>query len=276
MRSILSHLFYLWAAIYEAYRGLLWKLTASITKNITLKVHKDISLKLTSYGYITKRIYQQQLLVPFKKSFEYETLDLLRKTIKPDFQILDIGANIGLHSMIMAKELSSNGKIYSFEPSKKTYSSLVENIKLNGLGASISTFNLALSNKAETLFLAAPESANISEADADAYNSLRHTQTGKGNAEEIQAITLDSWIIKENIKKIDLIKIDIEGAELLCFQGAKEFFTNHKPIIIMECCEQHLAHFNNSIFDVLNYLSQFGYKFEEQTDWNWIATPKSI
>jgi FkbM family methyltransferase len=273
MRAILSQVFNLLVTIYQEYRSLLWHFITRFSKSQSLKVHKNLTLKLTNYGYVTKRIFQQQLLVSFKRSFEFETLAELRSLVKPDFQILDIGANIGLHALVMAQQLSEKGKIYAFEPSKKTFNALTENIKLNNLEEKVTAFNLALSNKSETLFLAAPEAANISDADADAYNSLHAVQTSRGNAEEIQAITLDSWMAEGKIGKIDLIKIDIEGAELLCFEGAKAFFNTNKPIIVMECYEAHLKKFNHSIFDVLHFLSQFGYTFEEQADANWLALP---
>jgi FkbM family methyltransferase len=273
MKPILSQVFYLWAAIYEVYRGILWKLIPSFSKNQMLRVHENLKFRLTNYGYITKRIFQQQLLVPFKKSFEYDTLSYLRKTTSPDFHILDIGANIGLHSMIMASELSEKGRIYAFEPSKKTYNALIENIKLNNLNGKITAFNLALSNKAETLFLAAPDGTNIPEADKDAYNSLHHAQNNKGNAEEIEAVTLDSWLEKENISKIDLVKIDIEGAELLCFQGAENLLTNHRPIILMECYEPYCQRLNYSVTDVVLFMDKHNYKMHQFDGCQWIATP---
>jgi FkbM family methyltransferase len=274
MRPILTQIFYLWAAMYETYRTFLWKISSKVSKNLTLSVHKNLTLKLVSYGYITKRIYQQQLLVPFKKSFEYDTLTLLREATKSDFQILDIGANIGLHSLIMAQELSDKGKIYAFEPSKKTYDALVENIKLNNLSDKVVPFNLALSNKAETLFLAAPEADNIAEADQDAYNSIHHVQNKKGNAETIDAVTLDSFIEKENIKKIDLIKIDIEGAEFLCFQGAENVIANFRPVIIMECYEPYCNRFNYAATDIILFMTKHNYKMHQYEPNQWIATPK--
>jgi FkbM family methyltransferase len=273
MNFILERSVSLLSAIYQESRSIPWRFVKKIGRPIVLNVHSNLQFKFLPSGYITKLIYRQQLLVRAKKSFEYATLSLIRSIIKPDFIILDIGANIGLHSLVMAASLSEKGKIYAFEPIKKTYDILSENVRINGLENKIALFNIGLSDRNGMIDFSIPSSTTVKEDDLDAFYAINYDQNILN--ESAKVATLDTWISTQNIQKVDLIKIDVEGAELLCFQGAVSFFETHKPIIIMECQESHLKRFDHSIFELLQFLSQFGYAFEEISDHNWMASPTS-
>ncbi len=272
MNIIIERTVSLCSAIYQECRRMQWYFVQKIGHTITLHVHKGLKFQFVPKGYITKLLYKQQLLVRFRKSFEYSTLTWIRSQLKPDSIVLDIGANIGLHSLIMAERLSTTGKVYAFEPIRNTYEILCNNIKINGLEDKIIPENIGFSDKNETLYFAIPATTTVKENEMDAFYAIDKQQK-KGHI-SAQVVTLDSWFVEQNISKVDFIKIDVEGAELLCFQGAHQFFMTQKPIIIMECQESHLQKFEHSIFKTLEFLAQYGYSFEEVSDHNWIATPQ--
>jgi len=92
---------------------------------------------------------------------------------------------------------------------------------------------------------------------------------GSGNLQdiiEVEAITLDEFVREENISgKIDLIKIDIEGAELFALQGMREVLSKNKPALILEINDEMMGLAGYSAKDIQNYLSEFGYKAYEMT-----------
>ena len=96
------------------------------------------------------------------------------------------------------------------------------------------------------------------------------------NIENIDATTIDLFIKREKIEKVDLIKIDIEGAELLCFKGAETLLSSATPpVIIMECCENFCDRFEYRVYDLLEYLAKFGYKFYQYEPSQWLAVPNN-
>jgi hypothetical protein len=105
-----------------------------------------------------------------------------------------------------------------------------------------------------------PEGVAERYSGGDAFNYFIPTNDDTG----IDLIPLDDFIRSEKIEKVDLIKIDIEGAELLCFKGAKVLLSNaEKPIILFECAEELTQNFGHTKFEVLSYLASLGYKIRE-------------
>jgi hypothetical protein len=105
------------------------------------------------------------------------------------------------------------------------------------------------------------------------YNSHNFIDKNQKTGEEVALKLLDNYLKENKINKIDFIKIDIEGAEFLCFKGATEMLKNHRPTIIMECNENWCHRFGYSVFELLNFLSQFDYRFENYDDNQWLCFP---
>jgi FkbM family methyltransferase len=274
MKNSLYYLFLFINSLYEQYRTLKWKISSYFKKITLIKIYRNTYIRLYNYGYITKRLYQQKLLVNFSKSFEYVTFDTLSRTIKDDFYILDIGANVGVHTIFMSKYLSTEGKIYSFEPSNETFSILNKNIELNNCIPKITCINSAISDRNGKCFLGVGASDN-KKTNNDAFKYLQYSNLLEKKMEEIELITLDEWVEKENITKIDLIKIDVEGAELLCLNGGHKSISKYRPIIIFECYDEYMQRFNYGSIDIFKYFIDHNYRLDYLTDFQWVAYPKN-
>lgn len=257
-------LFFYYTKIYifsliESFKMSIWK--ANLSKTHVLKVIDNQSFIFKHYGIITQLIYAKQHFLGKPQGFESETLKRYSKLIKKGDTILDIGANVGVFSLLGSKIVGETGKIYAFEPSKNTFEALSENIALNGF-KNIYPQQLALSNTEGVIYLGTVEN--------DALNFIDKNNT-KGEA--VDMVTLDKWLKINNLPKIDFIKIDIEGAELLCFKGAVEMLKKTPPTIIMECNEKWCKRFDYSVFDLLQFLHSFGYTFEQYEEAQWICYP---
>jgi FkbM family methyltransferase len=179
------------------------------------------------------------------------------KNIMPERGIFfDIGANVGWYCLHIARR-HPQSQVYAFEPLPPTYDRLKRNIALNGL-TNIQTFNIGLAERNDTLeFYFRPDKTgaasiqNITEcADAVKYScSVRRMD--------------DVW--REIDRNPDLIKCDVEGAELLVFRGGRACLAETHPIIFCEMLRKWSAKFNYHPNDLIIFFSELGYACFEPT-----------
>jgi FkbM family methyltransferase len=184
--------------------------------------------------------------------YEAEDSDFLSKQIRPDWISLDIGANIGCYSLLLAK-LAPAGRVFAFEPSDFNFHLLHLNRALNDLG-NLEIINLALADKnGEQEFCVAEDSC---------FSSFRNTCRKKiSQVVNVKTETLDNFVRRSGIAKINFIKIDVEGAEKLVLQGASDVLARLKPEMIMvEICEENLAAFNENGKNILAIMEKFAYR----------------
>lgn len=188
--------------------------------------------------------------------FEREVYKCYSDILKPGMQVLDIGANIGAHTLPMARLVGDRGKVHSFEPTTFAVEKLRKNLKLNPeLEARVFLNHLFLSGKSNT---ALPENGVPSSWILKHSEEERHAQHGGvfkslGGA---NAMTLDQYVQDQAIERIDLIKIDVDGNEWSVLQGGAETITVKKPLILMEFALDYGKHsFQDMLaqFRSLNY-----------------------
>jgi len=230
-------------------RSLMWFFVKRRFKSIIYQFDKNIKIKLYTNRQLSRLIYCNQ--------FEKDEFDFINKYVKKDSVVYDIGANIGLHSLFLANHVGGEGVCYSFEPIKDTFESLNENVLLNGI-TNIHTFNLALSDREETLQMY--KSVN----GYDAWNSLGGLQKGENNKydlENVKCIPLDTFLKNDSgIKKPDFIKMDTEGWELHVLKGCSDLLKNNSLVLMIEYSKKSLTLTNTKQSDLSDYLTSLGYK----------------
>lgn len=142
-----------------------------------------------------------------------------RKHIKT---CLDIGANIGLASLVMA-ELAPSSRIMSFEPSPQTFQNLSENVGRNNGWAQISPQPFAVGNESKMIKFFAD----------DAMSHANHI-TVDGSGIDVEMKSVDDFVVGAMLESVDFIKVDVEGFELAVFQGAAKTLLQFRPTIIFE------------------------------------------
>jgi len=155
---------------------------------------------------------------------------------------LDIGANVGIFSLIASQTFD---EVFSFEPNPETYKILENNIKIN-LNKNITAYNIGLSNQNSTMELYV-NPLNNGGASLNKFNQ-KITQEGVGydwDKVDVQVGILDDIFILKN-KRIDLIKIDVEGHELLVLKGALNLISTYTPIIYAEVAKDY-----SKVMDIL-------------------------
>ncbi len=157
----------------------------------------------------------------FDKDGETSFLKQLGKN-KEKLVIFDVGANIGKYSLECVRFVK-NSEIYAFEPSKKTFETLKNNLK-NFKGIHLHNIGFGRKNKTEILFYNEKNSGL-----ASLHNrNLEHMNILFNKKEKVKIETVDSFCKKNSIKEIDLLKIDVEGNELNVLKGAKNMLKQKK------------------------------------------------
>ena len=201
------------------------------------------------------------LRLSVKKEFEPQTTDLIQKNIFSGNIVVDIGANIGFFTLIMANGVKKEGKVFSFEPELENYKLLSKNVKENNL-QNIILENKAVGNKngSTEMYLASKENNIYSQSMHRIFSSKIVSQNSTPIT--IKIIKLDDFFEKlDLIKKIDLIKIDVEGAEFDVLKGMDKILDSNKDLkIIMEFSLENLQDFGSKPDEVLDFLLKKNFK----------------
>lgn len=210
------------------------------------KMHNHIFL------YIEKYLFWKGLFGYWEK----ESLKVWEKLCIEANVIFDIGANTGTYSLL-AKSVNPGAKVYAFEPIKRIYQKLIDNTKLNDFD--IICINKAVSNVNTKITFYDEDSPHTLTASLKKRNDLPTEIIVKPI--EIDAVTIDGFAEKHNIEKIDLIKIDVETAELEVIQGLKNQIKKHRPAILIEVLNNDIA---KGVKDLLKGLDYTYYDVDEE------------
>lgn len=194
--------------------------------------------------------------------YDREALTLALKiltTIKEPI-LLDIGANIGNHSLAFSTVAK---QIYSFEPVSFIFNKLTENVQQNNI-QNIKAFNIGFSDKNSQGLINIDTDGNLGSS------SISEIQSNK--KEKIVLINGDYFLKENHIKKIDFIKIDIEGHEFYAINGLKETIIKQRPLVMMEWNSEHnKQHFReaNTMNEIFNKYDIYSISENEQYDSNY-------
>ena len=178
--------------------------------------------------------------------------------LRPHDTFADIGANVGLFSLAVAAQLSERGQVIAFEPEPRNFSHLVRNFELNGLSHRLQAEQSVLTDRAGTAQL------RISGEVGDGTHSLL---SGTIDSERsVHAERLDDFSARHQVYP-DVIKIDVEGAELLVLRGMQQLLIKHPPRLLMiEVHGQHLRDAGERPEEVAELLTSNGYCCERSSE----------
>lgn len=147
-----------------------------------------------------------------------ELAAFLDRCIQPGMTFFDVGSHFGQFTLMAAKRAGAAGRAYAFEATRETYQQLTTNVALNGF-KNVTATHAAIFDKPGELEM------NVCVTGAGEFNSLT-TPSGKVGEtvrEKVKAITLDDFIREQKIGRVDVMKLDVEGAELGVLRGARAF-----------------------------------------------------
>lgn len=156
--------------------------------------------------------------------FEDE-IKFLRRVIEPGWKAIDIGANHGVYTLVIANLAGPAGHVWAFEPASSTARLLAAGVAVNGFS------NVTLQQSAVSDFSG---TAELSLNDNSEANKLTGAATPAGAAETVAVVTLDQSRLQHGWRGIDFIKLDAEGQEMNVLRGGREFLVSESPLIQYE------------------------------------------
>jgi FkbM family methyltransferase len=163
-------------------------------------------------------------------TYELELQTAIREWMKPGMVVYDVGANIGYITFMMAMATGQTGHVFAFEALPANTKRLVENIALNDLTERITVLNCAVINEpGKTSFWIGP-----SDDTGKAEGSAGRDEISYRDSIQVDGISLDWFVFTMNNPAPDLVKIDIEGGEVLALPGMERLLVETQPIILIE------------------------------------------
>lgn len=239
--------------LYKIYRLRLY--SHNRNKIVIIKIN-GIKYQLDLNELIDRTIY-------YEGCFEPMTTALINMYVEEGMTVFDIGANIGCHTLLFAKLVGGDGKVIAFEPMSWAFLKLKRNIWLNDFN-NVILERIALSNESkdnQMVHFSASWPLNGSVRD-----DIHPIHGGHIMKDIVNFVTLDEYVRRNRISRIDLIKLDVDGYEYKVIQGALGTLNRHKPTIIIEMGIYTLQEVGDNIYDLVNALSDIGYKFYSEKD----------
>ncbi len=217
--------------------------------------------RFADYGWI-KLIYSDdgdvQELTYHMHDAEYHQNDLpvYSAMLKPGDAAIDVGANLGWTTVLMASITGPSGRIFSFEPSPRTFRKLLRTIDANGLSGCVTPLNMGCGSSPATLTL-----NRISGSSGN--DTLTHDVSG-AQSESVQVVRLDD-VTQLRERRIALIKIDTEGYEPFVLDGARELIARDRPLIYLEMGGEY----PDSTKESLRILTEMDYRLNLPEGFRW-------
>lgn len=197
---------------------------------------------------------------PDRSTFEYWGDDIgdlrfLWKFLQRGMTFLDIGAYHGVYSVVAAKKLGRGGRVIAFEPSPRERQRMRLHLRYNGIE----------SVTLEPYALAAGEGKAALAVVVDGFttmNSLRPPPIDHVTEQvTVDTTSLDAYLGREGIDRVDLMKIDTEGGEVEAFRGADRLLSRFRPLIICEVLDLVTRAWGYAAADIMNLLRTYDYEW---------------
>ncbi len=246
--TLLDRLKWRWRERHRARRRAAWAALAKRAASLEAEVEPGVRMRLYCDDELSRLIYCDD--------FEWQERRFLAAFLRPDDIFVDVGANIGLFTVIAAHRVGPGGHVFAFEPSPRAFERLRENVGLNGTG-NVSCFPLALSDRSGTTTL------QVSLQGYDAWNSLARPIAGEAFA--AQRVPCASWdeFAREHrlIGRVAMMKIDVEGWESRVLEGGRQSLRQpDAPVLQVEFTDAVSQAAGSSCARVYRMLEELGYQ----------------
>jgi FkbM family methyltransferase len=186
-------------------------------------------------------------LALYLRQFEPAVRDAIRRVTAPGMTVLDIGANIGAHTLLLASLVGPHGRVVAFEPMQYAFVKLRRNVAFNS-ATRIEIVRAALADE------------NTRDQRMNFRSSWRPDGTRADGPSTVDLIRLDDWAAANGVQRVDVIKIDVDGAEFAAITGGLQTLARSRPTILMEAVGPH---FDDDARNPYRLLASLGYTFRD-------------
>jgi FkbM family methyltransferase len=189
------------------------------------------------------------LYMVYKRYIEAGPIERLKEFVPAGSLVIDVGANVGFFTLRFAKWVGDGGKVIAIEPEDRNYANLVEAIEREGFSGRVEPLKAVAAATSGELFL-----------EINPVNHADHKISRDGTGLPTSAVTLDQLVPDKAVLRPALVKIDVQGAEMMVLEGAAETLRLSGPALFIEMHEAGLNMFGVSISAILDRLAKHGYE----------------
>jgi FkbM family methyltransferase len=192
--------------------------------------------------------------------FEPSTIAAYRRELTPRATVIDVGANMGSHTLEFARAVGPHGRVLACEPTAHVFARLVANLEANP--------DLRSRVHADQVMLMAEPDAPLPQKLVSSWPlaaDRERDRTSWGRpypTTGARVSTMDRWITEQNVDRVDLIKIDVEGNECAVLDGAVDVLSSYRPVIVCEVFPAALLAAGRSVDELLERFDAAGYGLE--------------
>lgn len=183
---------------------------------------------------------------------DYET-HVVQCLVRKGDTVFDVGASFGWFATLMGKCVGDSGKVFAFELVPNVAEECRYNVRLNNLEHIVVVEEIGLADSDGEVTFHYSEDLGLGNLRLDGF-----TGGGKLISGKTTITTLDHYVGKNHIQKLDFIKCDVDGAEVLFLRGARKTLLSERPVVMIEASG---SHGRSSCYDIFNELNQCDYKF---------------
>ena len=187
----------------------------------------------------------------FLGGWERDTLDFIDSHVKPGFITVEAGANVGAHTLLIARQSGPDGVVHAIEPTQFARTKLLRNLGLNPeIEKRVHVHDFLISDRIEEN----PRREIRSSWPAKAKMTWNPKETVSS-----PVTTIDDLVAGQGLPRVDLIKIDIDGYDLRALRGAARTIERFGPLIFVELSQNALERVGDSVAGIIEYLAGLGY-----------------
>ncbi|MCA0301846.1 MAG: FkbM family methyltransferase [Proteobacteria bacterium] len=195
-------------------------------------------------------------------SFEPNEFAFLDRVLKPGMTFVDVGANEGLFTLFAARRVGAAGRVVAAEPSSRERRRLESNLARNRI-ANVTVVPHAIGDSPGSARL---QIATGVHAGHNTLGAFTYADVNAVDFEDVPVETLDALAARLPIERVDVVKIDVEGAELKVLQGAADLLRRTRPILLIEANEGALQGQGASSAEVVALLESLGFAIHVFSD----------
>lgn len=218
------------------------------------KLLRDLAVRV--FGVVAEfgsrsKLFQRMFLASYsmyKEYLEAGPVDELKQFVPVGSVVIDVGANVGFFSKRFASWVGPQGQVILLEPEDRNFEALQSMLNRDGL-----------IGRARLIKAAASETSGKALLKINPHHPGDHKLSTDDTGVAVETVRLDDLVLDKGAGKPSLIKIDVQGAELIVLRGAPEILKQAKPALFVELDEAGLGKFGASVAQILGYMGSAGY-----------------
>lgn len=179
------------------------------------------------------------------------------KNLPHEKDVIDIGANVGFYSILLAQKISHSSRVLAIEPTDNAFGKLEKNVALNNVREKIISYNGVASDISGELEIRTV----LGKEEYSSIGVMEHPSIAKESyvTHKVPSETIDN-LVKTHGLQPGFVKIDVEGAEKRVFDGAKDTIREHRPVVLSEISDKLLRKNGSSAVEVFSFFESQSYK----------------